>query len=186
MKKQIRKEYLSKRKQFTSTEINAWSQAIAKHFFQTEFMDAQTFHVFLSMPKFNEVNTQYIIEELWRQNRDVVVPKMKEKQLLSCPYNSETVLIKNDWGIMEPASCTEVEPKLIDIVIVPLLIADKRGNRIGYGGGYYDRFLSKLSDTTKFIGINFFEPIDEVLHEDFDILLDYLITPNAIYTFDKV
>lgn len=184
MKKQIRKEYIAKRRQFTTTEVNAWSQAIAKHFFQSDFMNAQTFHVFLSMPKFNEVNTQYIIEELWRQNRDVVVPKMKEKELMCCPYKHETELVRNDWGIMEPASCSEVDYKLIDVVLVPLLIADKRGNRIGYGGGYYDRFLSKLNDTTKFVGINFFEPIDEVLKEDYDILLDYLITPNDIYKFD--
>lgn len=183
MKKQIRKEYIAKRRQFTTTEVNAWSQAIAKHFFQSEFMTAHTFHVFLSMPKFNEVNTQYIIEELWRQRRDVVVPKMKDKELMSCPYHFDTELVQNDWGIMEPASCSEVDYKLIDIVIVPLLIADKRGNRIGYGGGYYDRFLSKLNENTKFVGINFFEPIGEVLMEDFDILLDYLITPNDIYKF---
>ena len=186
MKKQIRIEYISKRKQFSRTEVNAWSQAIASNFLEAEFMKYQTFHVFLSMPKYNEINTQYIIDELWRQGKDVIVPKMDGKQLLNCPYTQQTQLAKNSWGIMEPVDCAEVEHSKIDVVLVPLLISDIRGNRIGYGGGYYDRFLSKLDEDTKFVGINFFEPVEEEIpKEDFDVLLDYLITPHDIYKFDK-
>ena len=186
MKKNVRKEYLAKRKQFTTTEINAWSLKIADIFLNSEFIQHQTFHVFLSMPKFNEVNTQYIIDELLRQAKDVVVPKMDGKQLLSCPYTNETKLVENSWGIMEPESNQEVSPDKIDVVIVPMLISDAKGNRIGYGGGFYDRFLSSLDENTKFVGVNFFESVKEdIPREEFDVLLDYLITPNDIYKFEK-
>lgn len=185
MKKQIRIEYISKRKQFTTTEVNAWSQAIAQNFIHGDFMDHQTFHVFLSMPKYNEINTQFIIDQLWRRDKNVIVPKMQGKQLLNCPFSADTELVKNNWGIMEPADCAEVPHDQIDVVLVPLLISDVHGNRIGYGGGYYDRFLAKLPTKTKFVGINFFEPVtDSIPKEDFDMPLDYLITPNGVHKFE--
>ena len=186
MKKPIRSEYLAKRKQFSTTEINIWSQAIAQQFLTADFLNLDTFHIFVSMSKFNEVNTQYIIDELWRQGKDVIVPKMNDRELLNCRYESDTKMVENSWGILEPEVCESVPHSQIDVVFVPLLIADKKGNRIGYGGGYYDRFLPLLNKDTKFVGINFFEPVeDEIPNDDYDILLDYLITPNEIYKFEK-
>jgi len=186
MKKSIRSEYLAKRKQFTTTEINIWSQAITQHFLDADFMNLQTFHVFVSMSKFNEVNTEYIISELWRQGKEVIVPKMDDKELLNCKYTAQTKMVENSWGILEPEDCIKVPNHQIDVVLVPLLISDLKGNRLGYGGGYYDRFLPLLNKETKFVGINFFEPVEEEIpNESYDIALDYLISPNKIYKIDR-
>lgn len=90
----------------------------------------------------------------------------------------------NKYGIPEPSEGQTVSTDRIDVVIVPLLVADKNGHRVGYGGGFYDRFLSTCRDDTLKVGLSFFPPVstpvsDVDLH---DISLDALVSPDG-YTF---
>ncbi|MDP2160837.1 MAG: 5-formyltetrahydrofolate cyclo-ligase, partial [Flavobacterium sp.] len=93
-------------------------------------------------------------------------------------------IIKNDYGIPEPVDGLEVPVAKIDVVFVPLLAYDKNGHRVGYGKGFYDRFLSECKPTTIKIGLSFFEP-EDLIEDVFesDIQLNYCITPQTIYIF---
>lgn len=95
-----------------------------------------------------------------------------------------TVLKTNDWGIPEPVDGIEIQPQQIEVVFMPLLAFDEKGNRIGYGKGFYDRFLSSCSIDTVKIGLSFFEaePLISEVSED-DIPLDYCVTSEKIYRF---
>ena len=95
----------------------------------------------------------------------------------------ETKFQKNKWQIPEPEG-PALENITFDFVIVPLLYCDKKGNRIGYGKGFYDRFFSELHSETQKIGVNFFSPIEEIddVFEN-DIPLDYLVTPMEVLSF---
>ena len=98
--------------------------------------------------------------------------------------NDDTVYLTNKYGITEPKEGEIVSPAVLDLVFVPLLVADKQGYRVGYGKGFYDKFLSNTSTNTVLVGISYFEPIDAISDvNEFDIPLDLLITPNSIHEF---
>ena len=95
-----------------------------------------------------------------------------------------TRFIKNDYGIPEPVNGLEVPVSKIDVVFVPLLAYDKKGNRVGYGKGFYDRFLKKCRPDVIKIGLSFFEPEEQI--EDIsldDVKLDFCVTPYGVYGF---
>ena len=99
-------------------------------------------------------------------------------------YSDEMELVKNSFGIAEPAGGETFSPDEIDLVLVPLLAFDERGYRVGYGKGYYDRFLSECREDVIKIGLSFFEPeeqIDDI--NQFDIPLNYCVTPQEVYEF---
>jgi 5-formyltetrahydrofolate cyclo-ligase len=95
-----------------------------------------------------------------------------------------TRIKKNEYNIPEPVDGLEVPATKIDVVFVPLLAFDKKGHRVGYGKGFYDKFLSECKPETIKIGLSFFEP-EELISDVFegDILLNYGVTPNTIYSF---
>ena len=91
---------------------------------------------------------------------------------------------KNKYNIYEPVDGLEVPNAKIEVVFVPLLAYDKKGNRVGYGKGFYDNFLSKCKDDVIKIGLSFFEPeeaIDAI--SPTDIRLDYCVTPTSLFNF---
>ena len=94
-----------------------------------------------------------------------------------------TALKTSEYGIPEPVSGIEVPAEIIDVVFVPLLAYDKKGNRIGYGKGFYDKFLNKCKSTSVFIGLSFFDAESEIPYENTDIPLDYCVTPTNIIDF---
>ena len=91
----------------------------------------------------------------------------------------------NRYGIAEPVGGKRIDPDEIDMVLLPLLCFDRRGYRVGYGKGYYDRFLARCVPDVIKIGFSYFEPIEEIadVHEN-DIPMDHCITPENIYTFE--
>ena len=91
---------------------------------------------------------------------------------------------KNRFKILEPDSTKEILPAEIEVVFIPLLCFDKHGNRVGYGGGYYDRFLTKTRRSCLKIGLSFFEPVDFIEGiSKTDITLDMCVTPEKLYNF---
>jgi 5-formyltetrahydrofolate cyclo-ligase len=90
----------------------------------------------------------------------------------------------NQWGILEPNPQSAIRYPLseIDLVIVPLLGFDKQGNRVGYGKGFYDRFLARCRSNVIKVGVSFFDPIDGISDiTPLDIRLDYCITPTRVW-----
>jgi 5-formyltetrahydrofolate cyclo-ligase len=105
-------------------------------------------------------------------------------RLTSYYYSKEKNLIENKFGILEPTDTnTLFEDDNIDIFIIPLLAFDNKGNRIGYGGGYYDNYLKKFPNSIK-IGVSLEEAIDNKWNgTEHDMKLDYCITETKIYKF---
>ena len=96
----------------------------------------------------------------------------------------ETAFINNKYDIPELAGRVCVEPQIIDAVFVPLVAFDMRGFRVGYGKGFYDRFLARCAQDVVKIGFSYFEAIEAIEDiDEFDVPLNYCITPMRVYEF---
>ncbi|WP_226063239.1 5-formyltetrahydrofolate cyclo-ligase [Kaistella polysaccharea] len=184
-KAEIRKVYLEKKESLTETEVHSLSEKIFENFI-TEFdlKETQKVHCFLSIPEKGEVDTSLFLNFFFKNKIKVFVPKIVKGRLIALEITEETPLIENSWGIKEPAGTEDCGVKDFDFVVVPLLYADEMGNRVGYGKGFYDRFLSGISDKTLKVGVSFFPPetkVDDV--SEFDVPLDYLVTPTNVLSF---
>ena len=130
----------------------------------------------------NEVNTQPLIQELISRGIKVIVPitDFESGTLNHSMLTSFEELESNKWGVLEPKEMDETDYKP-DIILVPLLAADLEFNRLGYGKGFYDRFLSESSALT--IGLVFQEYIlNKIPVERFDQKLDILVTEKEVFT----
>jgi 5-formyltetrahydrofolate cyclo-ligase len=163
-------------------------------------MTKKTIHTFLPIARQNEVNTWPIIHQIWREFPEmtvvVSVTDPVSQTLTHHEFTPETQLIENRWGIPEPvnsgqqrsdvsaATVRRFGSEQLDVVLVPLLAFDLRGHRVGYGGGYYDRFLAECRPNCLKIGLSLFEPvelIDDI--EGTDVLVDACITPERVFVF---
>lgn len=188
-KKALRKTYKDERMCFSLDEIKIKSDKICQLLFQTFPIHAYTnIHVFLPIATQKEVNTWLIINTLRKDFKasKIFVSKMIDNQNLSHhQLKSDTQLIENKWGVPEPVHAETIKPAVIDLVLVPLLIFDKKGHRVGYGKGFYDKFLGSCRKDTLKIGLSFFEPIAEIEDiNEFDIPLNFCITPNRVWSFN--
>ncbi|MCX6213065.1 5-formyltetrahydrofolate cyclo-ligase [Spirosoma sp.] len=195
-KSALRQTFLAQRKALTIDEVAYRSELIAGHFFayleKNNLVDASTIiHTFLPIKERKEVNTWAIIELIWLSfpHIHISVPVTDEynQQLLNYTIFPGTPLVKNRLGIPEPAigSRYETELEQISIVLVPLLTFDKRGHRVGYGGGYYDRFLADSVPHSRKIGVSLFDPVNQIEGVELtDVKLDVCLTPEQMYRFD--
>ncbi|MGZ5273749.1 MAG: 5-formyltetrahydrofolate cyclo-ligase [Kaistella sp.] len=184
-KSEIRKKYLRQREALSQEKVLSLSQEIFRNFIEKfEVKKGQKVHCFLSIPEKGEVNTQLFLNEFFRNNIRVFVPKIFKIKLISIEITPDTPLLKNLWGISEPETNEDSGEKDFDFVITPLLYCDRKGNRVGYGKGYYDGFFESVNPRAVKIGLNFFGP-DEVIDDvwENDIPLDYLITPVEVLSF---
>jgi len=186
-KDELRKIYLTKRLALTEREHRELSQNLADLFFQAvDLSNIKTLHVFLPIESKREPNTWLIIERIQKEfsNIRLVVPKVNEEAMENFFFEGAHQLEKTKWGMVEPKQGIKAEVKDIDMVIVPLLAIDKQGHRIGYGKGYYDRFLSLCRRDCKKIGISFFESEETVEDKSTsDIILNGCITPTELLFF---
>ena len=186
-KSELRNKYSFMRKSLSIKQIEESSLSISNKLFKIPIWDKKFYHIFLTSKKKKELNTNFIQDILFKKNKSVVVPKMIDKNSLEHVLLTEkTVLKENSFGILEPFSQNDkiVEPNILDVVIIPLIIFDLNGNRVGYGKGYYDRFLKTCRKDIIKIGISFFEPVDSIIDvSKNDVSLDYAITSNSIFSF---
>lgn len=181
VKKELRKLYKQKRKELTKNEIENFQQNIYAQIFQINFSNSENIHIFLSIEKQKEINTYPIINFLRSINKTIIISKsdFKTNTLQHFIFDKSTKLEINSYGIPEPINAVKIDVKEIDLVFVPLLISDKKNYRVGYGKGFYDRFLSECKKNVKTIGLNFFEPINIIKDiNEFDIPLDKIIYPK--------
>jgi len=185
-KKDIRGKYKALRQQLSESEIENKSLAIANRLLQLDIWDKTYFHLFLTIEEQKEVETEFILQILAGKDKEIVVAKSNFETLEMTNYllTDNTKFQKNEYNIYEPVDGLEVPISKIDVVFVPLLAYDKKGNRVGYGKGFYDNFLAKCREDVIKIGLSFFEPeetIDDV--SESDIRLDYCVTPITNYSF---
>ncbi|WP_099189973.1 5-formyltetrahydrofolate cyclo-ligase [Tepidibacter mesophilus] len=185
MKKEFRKKVISERKKQGSDIINSNSELIFQNLLKLdEIKEANTIMAYLNFN--NEVKTDNIINYFLSKDQKVIVPITilnEKKLLLSQIKDIETEVSIGTYGIREPKSefIRPVNVKELDIVIVPAVAYDINGYRLGYGGGYYDRFLESIRDDCITIGIAFeIQLFDEIPKENHDAQLDYIITEKRI------
>ena len=182
----LRKIYLSKQRPLSTKEGVEKSRKIAEHFFERfDLSDTKILHSFIPIEKFNEVDTAFIIQTVWKNFPQVrtVVPRVNfdTAEIENVIYTLESETIQNIWDICEPIRTEIVEPKDIDIVLAPLLCFDKAGHRVGYGKGFYDRFLRSCRPDCLKVGLSYFGPVEliEDVHGG-DVILDFVVTPLGV------
>ncbi|QCR24250.1 5-formyltetrahydrofolate cyclo-ligase [Pontibacter sp. SGAir0037] len=188
-KADLRKLMLQQRKALPLEEVNFRSQRMASLFFQRFRLNPGiTVHVFLPIIRNKEVNTWPFIERLRLEHPEVrvavPVTDITENNLSHHILTDEAVLVENAWGIPEPQHAHVISAAEVDMVLLPLLAFDKTGHRVGYGKGYYDRFLADCRPNVLKIGLSLEPPVEQIadagLH---DIPLDFAITPAGIWAF---
>lgn len=186
-KSKLRKIYLAKQKNLLLAERTEKSEQISNQFFQNFDLSRIDFlHCFLPIEKFNEIDTTTIFQTTWSKfpRIETVVPRVdfQTNRIENARFTRETKLFKNAWEIDEPARGDSVESGKIDAVLIPLLCFDRQGFRVGYGKGFYDRFLKDCRADCLKIGLSYFAPVAEVADaQAFDVKLDFCVTPEEIF-----
>ncbi|WP_396138202.1 5-formyltetrahydrofolate cyclo-ligase [Flavobacterium sp.] len=185
-KKVLRSKYKVLRQSLTQEEIEAKSLAIANQLLRLDIWDKLYYHLFLTIEEQKEINTEYILQILAGKDKEIVISKCNFETLNMTHFllTDNTKIKKNSYNVPEPVDGLEVPDVKIDVVFVPLLAFDKQGNRVGYGKGFYDNFLSKCNPETIKIGLSFFPPEEKIeAVSESDMKLDFCVTPDAIFSF---
>ena len=181
----LRKKYIKLRQALSISEIDEKSLKLANKLLELHIWDQETFHIFLTISEKKEIQTEYILQIIYGKDANAVVPKVHGSELKHFLLTDTTRLKINKWGIPEPTNGIPVDVQNIDVVFIPLLAYDVSGHRIGYGKGFYDKFLSKCRNDVIKVGLSFFEPEDQLIEAAVhDVKLDYCISPEKSYKFN--
>lgn len=191
LKSELRKIYLEKRKEFSPEEVKEKTVQVGELFFQSfDLAKIDYLHSFLPIEKFNELDTRLILHRIWFEHAHIetLVPRINFETgaLENLMFTPVTELIPNAWMIHEPVHNELVGSEKIDLIFVPLLAFDRRGNRVGYGKGFYDKLLKTCRADCLKIGLSHFPPVEEIADiNEFDVLLDYCLTPDEVFKFSE-
>jgi 5-formyltetrahydrofolate cyclo-ligase len=187
-KQELRELYKAKRKALSDKERLKLDDLMLLQFQQFDYGDIQTILSYWPITGMAEPNTHLFAGYLrhllpgLRISYPVINPVTNEMKAVA--ITEDTVYDTNAMGITEPREGEEVPASEIDLVLVPMLVCDSKGFRVGYGKGYYDRFLSNCREDIVKTGISYFEPVDQITDSNqFDVPLTYCITPQQIYEF---
>jgi 5-formyltetrahydrofolate cyclo-ligase len=186
LKKTLRTKYKALRSQLSEIEMEEKSLAIANEILKLPIWEKTYFHVFLPITEHKEVDTEFILHVLSGKDKEIVISKsdFETRNMTHFLLTDNTRIQKNEYNIPEPVNGLEVPATKIDVVFVPLLAFDKKGHRVGYGKGFYDKFLAECKPETIKIGLSFFEP-EELISDVFegDVTLNYCVCPSEVYAF---
>lgn len=183
-KSELRKIYLAKQTSLSLNERDKKSLAIADLFFKdTDLTTMRFLHCFIAIQKFHEIDTSIIFERTWVEypNITTVVPRVNfaTGEMENLVFGPETETVRNAWDIHEPTHNEYVLTREIDIVLVPGLAFDPSGHRVGYGKGFYDRFLAKCRPDCLKIGLSYFAPVEKISDAGtYDIRVDRILYPE--------
>ncbi|QXP60382.1 5-formyltetrahydrofolate cyclo-ligase [Olleya sp. HaHaR_3_96] len=185
-KAELRRKYKALRGALSEANIDDKSIAIANQLLTLSIWDYSFYHLFLTIETHQEVNTDFILNILSGKDKNIVISKsnFKTNTLSNYLLTDATTLKLSAYNIPEPVDGIDISNDKIDVVFVPLLAFDTKGHRVGYGKGFYDKFLASCNPGTIKIGLSFFEAeaeIEDVFEND--VTLDYCVTPEKIYKF---
>lgn len=186
LKSELRKKYKKLRQELTETDIENKSLAIANHLLTLDIWQHYFYHIFLPIEEQKEINTEYILNILGGKDKHIVISKSNFKDYSMTHYllTDNTRIKKNQFHIPEPIDGIEIKSNQIDVVFLPLLAFDLLGNRVGYGKGFYDRFLAECRSDVIKIGLSYFEAEPNIIEiSPKDQKLSTCVTPNTIYRF---
>ena len=179
MKAGLKQSITEKRNSLSKEEILEKSGKIKDNLFVLEqYKKSKTVMFFVSFN--SEVNTHEMIKEALKA-KTVIVPKVLEHEIEpSMIADFDSLVSTGKFGILEPIETMKIAYKNIGLVLVPGIAFDILGHRIGYGFGFYDRFLAKVPKAVK-IGLTFdFQVVEKVPHEEHDVAVDLIVTEERV------
>jgi 5-formyltetrahydrofolate cyclo-ligase len=184
-KNRLRKSALSKRLNLKEEFVERNSINISNHLLNNFSLIKRNVHLFYPISKNKEVNTWHIHNAINSNSAIFTSLYVKSKENWECvSFNPSVKFINGKLDIPVPNDYKLERFDKIDIILIPLLVFDKSGNRVGYGKGIYDRILNQLNKKCLKIGLSFFEVSKENIQVDLhDQALDYCQTPNKLYRF---
>jgi 5-formyltetrahydrofolate cyclo-ligase len=185
-KKELRIMYRDKRNQLSPNDLKQISIKICDSAMGHFQLENKVISLFMPIERKQEINTNLIWEKAKFYDTIVAVPKtnFETGEMIHVELKSINQLEISQYGIPEPKTGEILAPSEFDIVFVPLLAVSKRGHRVGYGKGFYDRFLKKCSPSCQFVGLHLFDSLDTI--DDLlpsDIALDFCVTPKKVICF---
>lgn len=185
-KKDLRNIILNKRNSIDNNTKEEMNREIFNRLINLDlYKEAKNIFIYLSFG--SEIDTNPIIDRALEDGKEAYIPKIykSNKEMKAIRLNSFKDLEKNSMGILEPKDDSNfIDKENIDLIIVPGAVFDLKGNRIGYGGGYYDRFLSNIKDKRNKVVLAYdLQIVENIEAEEHDIKVDYIITNSRI---DKI
>lgn len=179
-KSELRRINKEKRRSLSYDEIKEKSKKASVLFLKSDiYKNAKT--IMLYYPLGNETDTSYIFECAAKDKKNIVYPitDMKTNYLTAVIADDGTSFSKGGYSVFEPNSDKVIDKNTIDVVIVPGIAFDKKGYRVGFGKGCYDRFLEDINALK--IGFCYnFQIADAILFDEHDICMDYLISEDGL------
>lgn len=187
-KKEARAIFRQKRDGLSVTDKLKWDDLLLIQFQSIEFPYMENVLSFYPIEGNNEINTFLITDYLHFRNPNLQIcyPKanLREGSMLAVKCNADSIFEANAFNVPEPLDTEWVDATTLDLVIIPMLAYDKKGNRVGYGKGFYDRYLKDCRHDCLKIGLSYFDPLDSIDDaNEFDVPLDLCITPHQTYVF---
>lgn len=179
-KELLRRKYISLRNSLSEDKVKEASSRITNMFFSLDAIkENQKFLLYHSIG--SEIITYDIIDIILKENKNVYLPYISNKKIKISQIYSKKELKTGAFGIMEPLDRQDIDVKEMDVLVVPGLLFDRKGYRIGYGGGYYDRLLAGIGSHILTIGLAYDDFLQESLPIDkYDIPVKMIITENQV------
>ena len=180
----LRKSFLKKRLALSGQEHEDKSFAIANNCLTLPIWHLEYYHLYLPIKAKAEIDTTLILTLLQGKDKQVILPRIKGSELEHILLTDITKLKTNILGITEPEKGIKISSEQIDVIFLPLLAWDKSGNRLGYGKGFYDNFLSLCKTNTIKVGLSFFDPVDKIVDiRSKDVRMDFCVNPEGVKKF---
>lgn len=179
-KKNIRKSIIAKR-DLKKEENSLKDSKIFKNLISlNSYKRAKKVFIYIGFG--SEINTKSLIEIMLREGKEVFVPKVLEEEMIALKITSLNNLIESKFKILEPVGeKSDIDGEEFDLIIMPGVAFDRSGNRIGYGKGYYDKYLKDIKSDIKKIALAYeLQLIEEIETEEHDLKVDSIITENEI------
>lgn len=189
IKSVLRQQFLARRKALDATTLHYKNQAITTLFLQSfDFTQITSLHIFLPILQHNEFNTYLIIKAIRQHYPHITLVTSKSdfttSEMQHYVLSPSTLLKENQWHIPEPVDGALFPETALNMVILPLLCFDQQGYRVGYGKGFYDRFIARCATHVMTVGLSFFPPIEQI--EDshpFDLKMNFCVMEDKVWSF---
>lgn len=179
-KSEIRKEHLKRRRELSPEHVSNLSHRIIEKIRQHEIYKHAR-QICLYMPIKNEVDMHPLLAAAWMEQKEVYLPRIVAGDMDFYLYDESTPLISGAYDILEPASKQVLIPTNETLVICPGAVFSYQGDRIGYGGGYYDKYLAKHPMVSAMAVAYEFQIHPDIPHDSMDRKMDYVISEENIY-----
>lgn len=177
-KKEIRQQILKKRRAMTEENVQQLSECICSKIQETtEYKDAE--NICLYMPIDNEVDVTMLAQHAWESGKTLWLPKTNGTAMDFFKFDQDTSFVTGAYGVMEPVSSEILEPDMKTVVLMPGVAFSKEGDRVGYGGGYYDRYLSGGTGCITVAVCYEFQIFEELPAEEHDIKPEMIISETS-------